>query len=114
MSLLTPDVEKAAGIVSRFTHAPFANEKKSWQAFAEVSMNDGSKTLSVGGIGTEETEEGVLCAHALDANNSVTATLNVRKVGMVNEFVRNVVAANRLSNRNIRTAWLPARQRSSG
>src|SRR6185437_12625958 len=54
MSLPTPDVENAAGIVSRLSHAPLANAKKSRHAWAVVSINEGSKTLSTGGIGTAE------------------------------------------------------------
>jgi hypothetical protein len=48
MSFPTPEDENAAGIVSRFTQAPLANEKKSWHAFADLSIYDASKTLSVG------------------------------------------------------------------
>lgn len=54
MSFETPVVENAAGIVSFLYHAPLANAKKSVHAFADLSMNDGSKTLSAGGIGTAD------------------------------------------------------------
>ena len=54
MSFETPVDENAAGIVSFLYHAPLANAKKSVHAFADLSMNDGSKTLSAGGIGTAD------------------------------------------------------------
>jgi hypothetical protein len=45
MSFVTPEEEIAGGIVSRWSHAPFANAKKSVHAFAFLSMYEGSKTL---------------------------------------------------------------------
>ena len=48
MSLVTPDDEKAGGIVSYVSHAPFANAKKSVHAFTFLSTYEGSNTFSAG------------------------------------------------------------------
>jgi hypothetical protein len=48
MSRPTPDDEYAAGIVSCLNHVPLAKEKKSTHALTDLSMYDGSMTLSGG------------------------------------------------------------------
>src|SRR6266550_5213189 len=83
MSFATPDVENAAGIVSRLIQAPFAKLKKSWHAFAELSMNDGSNTLSVGGIGTAGSAEAVLWAPTTGAKINERQTPHVRNFGII-------------------------------
>jgi hypothetical protein len=84
MSLLTPDEENAAGIVSRFTQPPFANEKKSWQALTDVSMYEGSKTFS-GAIGTADPGVELRCAPAVLTKTIASKATGKRSLGMSDE-----------------------------